>query len=86
MWTNPTNEQSVLRLLSPQSTTNGTLVSWESVAGHSYFLERSTNASKHFTLLQSNIVGQTDTTSFTDTNVSHDEPILYRVGVTEGTP
>jgi len=82
-WTDPTNALSVLKLLSPQPDPNGMLVSWQSVLGHSYFLERATNASAPFSLLQANIPGQAGTTSVTDTNPANGNPILYRVGVPE---
>jgi hypothetical protein len=72
----PTNAQSVLRLLSPSITgTNGT-VTWQSVAGVSYFLERSANLAAPFTLLATNIVGQAGTTSYADTNATGAGPRL----------
>ena len=40
--TNPTNALSVLRLLSPASGASGVIVSWQSVSGRNYSLERST--------------------------------------------
>jgi len=47
-------------------------VTWQSIAGVNYFLERSTNlaASPPFTLLAPNLLGQPGTTSFTDTNAA----------------
>jgi len=80
-WTDPTNALSVLKLLTPQPDTNGTVVTWQSVLGQSYFLERATNASGPFSLLQGNIPGQPGTTSFTDTNIANGSAILYRVRV-----
>jgi len=82
-WTDPTNALSVLKLLSPQPETNGTVVIWQSVLGHSYSVERATNATGSFSLLQGNIPGQAGTTSVTDTNPANGNPILYRVGVPE---
>jgi len=82
-WTDPTNALSVLRMLTPQPQTNGTVLTWQSVDGHSYLLERATNADGIFSLLQANLPGQADTTSFTDTNMADSEVILYRVGVSE---
>lgn len=51
--TDPTNALSVLRLLSATRAGANVTVSWQSVAGVNYFLERSTNlsASPPFTLL-----------------------------------
>jgi hypothetical protein len=82
-WTDPTNALSVLKLLTPQRGTNGTVVPWLSVAGHSYRLERATNGTAAFTLLQTAIAGQAGTTSFTDTTATNGESFLYRVGVLE---
>jgi hypothetical protein len=81
--TDPTNALSALRLLSAWPTDSNVTVSWQSVAGVDYFLERSTNlwASPPFTLLAPNLPGQPDTTSFTDTNAAALAPLFYRVGV-----
>jgi len=80
-WTDPTNALSVLKLLTPQPDTNGTVVTWQSVLGQSYSVDRATNAGGPFSLLQGNIAGQTGTTSVTDTNPATGNPILYRVAV-----
>ena len=53
----------------------------ESVAGVTYFLKRITNLATPFTLVVTNLPGQSDTTSFTDTNVASLAPLFYRVGV-----
>jgi len=82
-WTDPTNALSVLKLLTPQPGSNGTVVPWQSVAGHSYRLERATNGTAALTLLQSGIAGQAGTTSFTDITATNGESFLYRVGVPE---
>jgi len=73
----------VLKLLPPQPQTNGVLVLWQSVLGHSYYVERATNVSGPFSLLQGNIPGQAGTTSVTDTNPANGNLILYRVAVPE---
>ena len=81
-WTIPTDASSVLKLLTPQPQPNGTLISWQSVLGQSYLLERATNANGSFTLLQSNLVGQAGTTTYTDTNAAAATPgLFYCVGV-----
>jgi hypothetical protein len=82
-WTIPTNALSVLRMLHPTDTTNGTTISWQSVAGHSYNLERASDGAADFTLLQSGIAGQTGNTIFTDTTATNGEAFFYRVGVPE---
>ncbi len=77
----PTNAQSVLRLLSAVPTGTNVTVTWQSAAGGTYFLERSTNLAAPFTLLASFIMGQAGTTSYADTNVAGAGPLFYRVGV-----
>ncbi|MBI3850149.1 MAG: hypothetical protein HY298_07655 [Verrucomicrobia bacterium] len=81
--TDPTNSLSVLRLLNPTNDTSGVAVSWQSVSGRSYWLERATDLGVFpaFSLLRSNITGQIGTTSYTDTNAIGDGPFFYRVGV-----
>jgi hypothetical protein len=79
--TDPTNALSALRLLGPAPVGSGLVVRWESVAGRTYFLERSTTASTGFTPLATGILGQPGTTTFTDTNAIGAGPLFYRVGV-----
>lgn len=81
----PTNPASVLAMLPPADTNNvsGITVSWQSVSGIDYRLERSTNLSAQppFATIQGNIAGQTGTTSYTDTTATNNVPYMYRVGV-----
>jgi hypothetical protein len=83
---NPTNPASVLVMLAPTATNNthGVTVTWQSVSGMNYFLQRSTNLSAQpiFLTLQSSITGQTNTTSYADTSATNKVPYFYRVGVT----
>jgi hypothetical protein len=81
--TDPTNALSVLTILSATNTVSGTAVNWRSVTNRTYFLECSTNLRTQpaFFPIQSNIVGQAGTTSFTDTNATGAGPSLYRIGV-----
>jgi hypothetical protein len=79
--TNPTNALSCLRLVSAVPTSTNVTVTWQSVAAINYFLERSTNLVTPFTLVASNILGQTGTTSSADTNASGARPFFYRVGI-----
>ena len=79
----PTNANSALRLLSPQRTGAKATVTWQSVAGVNYFLERSTSlaATPCFTCVATNLPGQPGTTSYTDTAAANAGPYFYRVGV-----
>jgi PKD domain-containing protein len=81
--TNPTNALSALRMLTAAPAGTNVNVSWQSVAGVNYFLDRSTNlaASPAFTPLAVGIPGQAGTTSFTDTKGPGPGPVFYRVGV-----
>lgn len=81
--TDPTNTLSALRLLTASPAGTNVTVSWHSVAGVNYFLERSTGlwASPAFTLLAPNVSGKPGTTVFTDTNAASLTPLFYRVGV-----
>jgi len=79
--TNPTNSASVLALQAPATTnTTGITVTWQSVSGVTYYLQSSTNLPA-YTAIQSNIVGQAGTTSYTDTTATNGGPYFYRVGV-----
>jgi hypothetical protein len=79
--TNPTNAASVLALYPPATTnSSGITVTWQSVNGVTYYLQSSTNFPT-FTSIQSNIVGQAGTTSYTDTTATNGGPYFYRVGV-----
>ena len=83
--TDPTNAFSVLRLLAPSPAGSNVNVSWQSMAGVNYFLERSTNLSgaPPFALLATNLIGQAGATTFTDTNLAGNAPRFYRVEVKE---
>ena len=83
--TNPTNALSFLGMLPPSASSNGlgVTVSWQSVSGITYFLQRGTNLVTEpvFSAIQSNIVGQAATTGYLDTNALGTGPFFYRVGV-----
>ena len=57
-------------------------MTWESVAGVSYFLERSANLGSPFTLVATDILGQAGPTTYADTNAANQARLFYRVGVT----
>ena len=79
----PTDDASALQLLHLTRDAFGITVTWQSVIGRTYFLERTTNlnAMPPFSLLASDIFGQAGTTSFADTNAIGPGPFFYRVGV-----
>jgi hypothetical protein len=79
--TNPTNALSALQILSVGPFGTNMLVSWVSVTGVNYFLERAEDPSSPFTLVATNIIGQTNTAYFVDTNAFGANSFFYRVGV-----
>jgi len=83
-YTDPTNSSSLLRM-SSVATNNptGVIVTWESVQGANYYLQRSSDLSAitAFATIQMNINGQSGTTSYTDANAVGNGPYFYRVGV-----
>ncbi|HEU5397015.1 MAG TPA: choice-of-anchor Q domain-containing protein, partial [Verrucomicrobiae bacterium] len=83
--TDPTNSASVLAMVSamPAPDYSSVTVSWQSVSGRSYFLQRSSALSgpPGFTTIQTHIGGQAGTTSYIDYTATGDGPYFYRVGI-----
>jgi hypothetical protein len=65
----------------PINNTSGITVSWQSVSGVPYNLQRTTNITSSFCTIQTNITGQAGTTSYTDTTATNGTPYFYRIGV-----
>lgn len=84
--TDPTNGLSVLRLLSATAAAPGVAVTWQSVSGKTYVVERASHLGTQpdFLPLATNIVGRVNTnaTTYMDTNTSaFSLDLFYRVGV-----
>jgi subtilisin family serine protease len=81
--TNPTNASSCLQLIAiPSNNPNAFVVSWPSVAGKYYRLERATNLLTGFnSVVQTNIAATAPTNTVTDTAVLSGNDRFYRVGV-----
>jgi hypothetical protein len=81
--TDPTDPRSALRMLHAAPNAPGLLVSWQSVSGQTYFLERSASltAQPAFQTLVTNLVGRAIVTFYSDTSALGPGPFFYRVGV-----
>jgi parallel beta-helix repeat protein len=81
--TDPTDPLSVLKMLTLSKSASGLVVSWQSVSGMKYCLQRSSNLAVHpaFSTLQTNITGQAGTTTYPDTDSPGDGPFFYRVSI-----
>jgi hypothetical protein len=82
--TNPTDNTSSLRMTSiVPNGVSGVIVTWQSVSGVTYYIQRGTNlgAQPAFTTLQGNLAGQVGTTSYLDTTPGSGNSVFYRVGV-----
>ena len=81
--TDPTNAVSALAMFTPSNNVSGVTVRWQSLSGKTYFLQRAIDlaAQPVFSVLQSNIFGESGTTTYTDRTATNGGPYFYRVGV-----
>jgi hypothetical protein len=79
----PIDGSSLLRVTALAGAAPGITVTWQSVSGRTYFLQRSDNlaAQPAFSTVQTDIAGQSGATSYTDTTATGPGPFFYRVGV-----
>ena len=81
--TNPTNADSGLRISSVIYTDTGLAVSWQSITGRSYYLQRATDlgGAADFITVATNIAGLTNSTMYLDNSAVGSGPFFYRVGI-----
>src|SRR5262249_27319582 len=79
--TSPTNPSSVLEAAAPTVGAAGATITWQSVTNVTYYVQRTADLTVPFSSIQSNIIGQAGTTSYTDTNTTASDSFFYRVGV-----
>jgi hypothetical protein len=79
----PISALSVLRMLSPARSGANVNISWQSVPGISYFLQRSTQLGSpaSFAPLATNLSTSTGITVYADTNAASAPRLYYRIGV-----
>lgn len=81
--TDPNDALSALKMLSPILNGSEITVKWRSVSGIIYSIQRSTNlsASPAFSSIESNFIGQANTTTYTDIAATNGASYFYRVSV-----
>lgn len=78
--TNPTNCDSALQIESSVTATNGGyVIRWASEPWRLYSLERSSNLTSRFTVLESDIVATPPVNAYTDSEAAGAGPFFYRI-------
>ena len=82
--TNPTNAASGLHLnsVAPANDLSSATLTWPSVSGVNYLIQRGSDLTAPLAVIATNIIGQAGTTSYTDTNAIGSGPFFYRIGAT----
>jgi hypothetical protein len=77
----PTNALSVFKVTAPTRDALGVTVSWQSVAGRNYSVERASGVGSPlaFSIIADDLFGQQGTMAYTDTDASGPGPFFYRV-------
>jgi hypothetical protein len=78
--TAPNDASSVLAVAAPSVDASAATITWQSVTNITYYVQRTPDFTTPFSSIQSNIIGQAGTTSYTDTNAASGS-FFYRVGV-----
>jgi hypothetical protein len=81
--TDPLDAASNLRMLSATNSPGGVVITWSSVLNRTYSLERATTLAQTspFSLVASNLPGQSGSITFTDPSATGPGPFFYRVRV-----
>ncbi len=81
--TDPSDALSLLQVYPPAPTNGapGLNITWQSVIGKQYVLERGENLSLPFSVIQSNILAESTPTTFFDDSATNPVPYFYRVRV-----
>lgn len=80
--TDPADRNSALRVLNAQPDSLGTRLTWQSVPGKSYSIERSTSVIPlTFQTVGTHVPGAASSQAYTDTTATNEGPYLYRVRV-----
>jgi PKD repeat protein len=81
----PTNRLSAFLIASPVSDGTNVTITWQSRTGITYFVERAINLDDipAFSLWATDIPGEPDTTSYSESFSPDSFPVMYRIGIQE---